>query len=60
MASDGEEDDRFGKYVFILNDFAIVGSSRDDGSDYNCGFAYILKFNGEEWNEYQKISASDF
>ncbi len=47
----------FGYSVDVDGDYAIVGAP---GSyEYNEGLAYILHYNGSEWEEQQVLSASD-
>lgn len=66
VASDREADDRFGHAVSICNDYAIVGTRKEDhdaaGGNYleGSGSAYIFErdMNGN-WVEVQKIVAAD-
>lgn len=50
---------RFGGAVSIDGDMAVVGHIGDkDNGDY-AGAAYILKYDGSNWNKVQKIKPSD-
>lgn len=55
-AFDGAFLDRFGSWVDIDGDTAVVGSFQDDGSR---GSAYVYRFDGAVWNVEQKITAQD-
>lgn len=65
VASDRAEGDFFAKTVSISGSYAIAGAyAKDDdsggGTVYDVGSAYIFEKNGSEnWNEVQKIMASD-
>jgi hypothetical protein len=59
-ASDGDAEDRFGHYVSISGDLAIVGADYDEEKGTNSGSAYIFKRDGTSWIEQQpKLVASD-
>ncbi|MDP8210623.1 MAG: PKD domain-containing protein, partial [Candidatus Stygibacter australis] len=58
LASDGAADDHFGSSS-VSGDYALIGASRDDDNGSNSGSAYIFHYNGTEWVEQQKITASD-
>ena len=64
VASDREEDDRFGVDVAICGEYIIAGANReDDGEDgdeelSSSGSAYIFKRDGSTWSEEAKISGS--
>jgi len=55
-ASDGMEDDRFGRAVSISGDYIFVGAHKDD---FNTGAAYIFMRNGSTWTEQAKLISSD-
>lgn len=59
VASDRENDDRFGYSVSISNGVCVIGSPRDDDNGERSGSAYIYRFNGNNWIEEQKLTASD-
>ena len=53
-------DNRFGCSVAIANDLALVGSQKKDhpgGTD--AGSAYVFRHDGNQWQEWQQILASD-
>jgi hypothetical protein len=56
IASDGSDDERFGRSVSLSGDYAIAGAYRDNN---DAGSAYIYKRNGTTWTEQVKITASD-
>jgi len=56
FASDGDLLDNFGYCVDIDGDYAIVSSFADN---VYAGSAYIFNYDGLDWNEQQKITASD-
>ncbi len=58
-ASDAAQSDQFGRSVSISGDLAVVGAYLDDcGAGLDCGAAYIYRFNGTDWIEEQKLTAS--
>ena len=59
LASDGAAGDYFGRSVSRSGDYAIVGANYGDGNVINSGSAYIFKWNGTNWVEQQKLTASD-
>jgi hypothetical protein len=56
VASDGTENDYFGRYVAIDEDYSIIGAYYDDDI---AGSAYVFKRLGNEWIEEAKLTASD-
>ena len=59
-ASDAASLDDFGGSVSLSRDTAIVGAYRDDCvRGHECGSAYVYRFNGVDWVEEQKLTASD-
>jgi len=54
VASDGEEDDRFGCSVSIDGDNALIGARHNDE-----GSAYVFKYDGISWTGEQKLMASN-
>ncbi len=56
-ASDGEADDWFGAAVSISGDLALVGAPTVAGPDLP-GAAYAFRYDGVEWVEEQKLTAS--
>ncbi len=59
LALDGAGSDQFGYSVSISDDRCIVGTPYDDDMGGNSGSAYIFEFNGTDWIEQAKLSASD-
>ena len=57
--SDGATFDFFGIDVSAHGDVALVGSFWDDDNDTNSGSAYVFRWDGNFWNEEQKLTASD-
>jgi FG-GAP repeat protein len=58
-ASDGEANDQFGN-VTIGNSLILVGALADDvGANVNQGSTYAFARQGRDWNEVQKLTASD-
>lgn len=58
-ASDGAEDDWFGRSVNISDNQAIIGAPRNTSNEDESGSAYIFNYNSGNWEEYTKLSASD-
>jgi hypothetical protein len=59
IASDGAEDDYFGKSVSIDDDTVIIGAEFDDDNGFGSGSAYIFMRSGTSWTEQAKLLASD-
>ncbi len=59
-ASDGNENDFFGKSVSICDDYAIIGADESaNNSGANSGTAYIFYNNLGNWEQTQKIESLD-
>ncbi len=59
-ASDAAQDDWFGGSISLSGDRAIVGANRDDcPAGFNCGSAYVYRFDGTRWVQEQKLTATD-
>jgi len=60
-AMDAAEEDTFGYAVSVSGDVAVVGAYGDDcaNGDADCGSAYVFRFNGSNWVQAGKLSASD-
>ncbi len=57
---DPSDPDAYGSSVFVSGDRALVGAYQDDCADGEaCGSAYMFRFDGTEWVEEQKLTASD-
>jgi len=65
VASDREENDKFGNSVSISGDNAIVGAYGEDqdaadaNTLSNAGSAYLFYYDGSDWTQEQKIVALD-
>jgi hypothetical protein len=59
LASDGAAGDRFGQAVALSGNVAVIGAYLDDASLTDCGSAYVFRFNGSQWNQEAKLTASD-
>jgi hypothetical protein len=59
VASDGLSVDELGWSVSISGDTAIVGAPYSDGDGNWSGSAYLFRFNGNDWVEESKLTASD-
>jgi hypothetical protein len=59
MANDRAASDHFGSAVAIDGNYAIVGSRYDDDKGSNSGSAYIFKYDGTNWIQEAKLTASD-
>ncbi len=58
-ASDASFGAFYGNVVDIRGEFAIVGAEQDDAVNSNGGGAYVYRFDGDEWVELSKLTASD-
>lgn len=59
-ASDKMEGAMFGFSVSVNRNTAVVGAWRDNcDKGFACGSAYVYNFNGTDWSEVQKLTASD-
>jgi hypothetical protein len=60
-AADAEAGDRFGGAVDIDDDAIVIGARREDpcpkDPQCNSGSAYVFRFDGQSWNQQDKISA---
>jgi len=60
LASDGAEWDFFGTAGDICGDYALVSANLDDNErGYDAGAAYIYRWDGGQWVEQDKLTASD-
>ncbi len=59
MASDGEWGDDLGRSVSISGNRCIAGAENDDDKGANSGSAYIFEWNGTDWFQQAKLTASD-
>ena len=58
-ASDGATDDEFGYSVSLSGDRALVGARWDDDNGSRSGSAYVFDYDGMNWSQSQKLTASD-
>ncbi len=58
-ASDAAEDNLFGSSVSISGDTAVIGAPHVDGVGPHSGAVYLFRFDGSEWNQEVKLTASD-
>lgn len=58
-ASDAAQQDFFGRSVAISGDAVLVGAYADDDAGVSSGSAYVFRFDGLQWNEEAKLTASD-
>ncbi len=56
LASDGEDNDRFGISVAVSGDTALIGARGDNNRS---GSAYVFTRSGGTWSEQAKLTASD-
>ena len=60
IASDGIDEDRFGRSVDIKDNLAIVGSERDDDNGIDSGSVYIFEYNDiNSWIQTSKLLSND-
>jgi hypothetical protein len=57
-ASDAAALDQLGASIALHGDLALVGAPQDDHVFGNAGSAYLLQFDGQTWQEIQKLTAS--
>jgi hypothetical protein len=58
-ASDGAAEDHFGNSVAISGDTAVIGAVGDDDNGSFSGSAYVFRYDGSDWVEEAKLTASD-
>ncbi len=58
-ASDAKVGDHFGASVAISGDVALIGATWADEAGTNSGAAYVLRYDGANWIEEAKLTASD-
>ncbi len=59
VALDGAAGDDFGAAVGVDGMIAVVGAPEDDDAGSSSGAAYVFRFDGSEWVQEQKLTASD-
>jgi len=58
-ASDAAQQDFFGRSVAISSDAVLIGAYADDDAGASSGSAYVFRFDGLQWNQEAKLTASD-
>ncbi|GAB4191734.1 MAG: hypothetical protein Tsb002_20760 [Wenzhouxiangellaceae bacterium] len=58
-ASDGQTDDRFGDAIAVDGNRALIGASVGNGAVADSGAVYVFEFDGLQWQETAKLTASD-
>ncbi len=58
-ASDGAPEDSFGVAVSVSGNVIVVGAAGDDEEESSSGSAYVFRFDGTQWIEEAKLTASD-
>lgn len=58
-ASDAAKNAEFGSSVSLSGDFAVIGAQKEDDVASGSGAAYVFRFDGVNWNEQYKLTASD-
>ena len=58
-ATDGDAGDGFGRYLDVKGSLAVVGAKFDDDNGADSGSVYVFRYNGINWVEEQKLTASD-
>lgn len=59
LASDGAASDDFGESVSIFGDYALIGAYVDDDNGSSSGSAYVFHYDGTNWIQQAKLTASD-
>ena len=58
-ADDAAPDDGFGSSVSLSGDRALIGAPIDSDAGSRSGSAYVFTFDGAEWTQANKLTASD-
>ncbi len=58
-ASNAAPNAEFGSSVSLSGDFAVIGAQKEDDVASGSGAAYVFRFDGVNWNEQYKLTASD-
>ncbi len=59
VGADTTSGDEFGRTVSLDGDVALIGARSDDDAGDSSGSAYVFRFDGLDWSEEQKLTASD-
>lgn len=58
-AADQSDDDRFGTSVAIEGNWAVIGAPQNDDGSADSGSTYVFEYNGADWIQRAKLTASD-
>jgi len=58
-AADAAAGDRFGEFVSLDGDYAVVGANKDDDKGTDAGAAYVFRRDGSVWTQQAKLIAND-
>ena len=58
-ATDGAEEDKFGRDVAVSGDTVVIGSPLDDDNGARSGSAYVFIRSGTTWSQQAKLTATD-
>ncbi|MGB0386405.1 MAG: BACON domain-containing protein [Ardenticatenaceae bacterium] len=59
LAKDASTGDYFGRSVSLSGDVALIGAPYDDDLAANAGSAYLFRFDGQSWQQEQKLQLND-
>ncbi|MFT7662949.1 MAG: hypothetical protein ACI87A_001170 [Planctomycetota bacterium] len=59
VPSDMANLDQFGRGVWISDDVMVIGAWKNDDDGMDSGCAYVFRYDGMNWIEEQKLTASD-
>ena len=59
LASDGQAGDRFGGFIALSDDTALIGTYWDDDNGVDSGSMYVFTRSGTTWTQQAKVLASD-
>lgn len=59
FASDAATGDKFGEFLSLSGDLAVIGARGDDVLAPDSGSIYAFLRSGTTWSEYEKVTASD-
>ena len=59
LVGDGVAGNWFGNTISISGNTVVIGAWGEDGSDSNCGSAYVYRSDGSGWVEEARLLASD-
>jgi len=59
VAGDAAGGDNFGRSISVSGDMLVVGAHLDDDGGSGSGSAYVFRYNGNSWEQEQKLVATD-